>query len=114
MCQEPVLAIFNVFSALRNQTTVFALDEIIMAFMNVLQVHMNILKNLRNFCKMLQGRRKYPALKPLKSKSDRLVFSSCSLARPSTSTHHKCTWPVPSPPGGNREEEWRVRGGCGE
>ena len=84
------------------------------AFTNILRVRINIFKNLRTFHKVLQGRRKYPALKPLKSESDQLAFSSCSLAHPSTSTHHKRTRPVPSPPGGNREEGWKVRAGFGE
>jgi hypothetical protein len=93
---------------------VFVLDKIILAFTDVLQIHINISKNLKNFCKVLQGRRKYPALKPLKSESDRLAFSSSSLAHPSTTTHHKHTRPVPSPSGGNRGESWRVGGGFGE
>ena len=62
---------------------VFALDKIIMAFTNVLWVYVNISKNLKNFRKVLQGRWKYPALKPLKSESDQLL-SSLNLNLPQT------------------------------
>jgi hypothetical protein len=91
---------------------VIALDEIIMAFIYVFQVHINIPRDFKNFYKVLQGRRKYPELKLFKSKSDRLMFSGCSLARPSTTTQCKHTWPVPGLPEGIREEGWRDRGGA--
>ena len=64
-----------------------------------------------NLYKVLRGRRKYPELKLLKSESDRLAFSGCSLACPSTTTQRKHTWPVPGLPEGIREEVGGLEGG---
>ena len=44
--------------------------------------------DLRNFCKVLQGRQKYPALKSLKSESNQLVFSRLiPQPQPTTNSH---------------------------
>ena len=92
----------------------FALDKIIMAFMNVLKVHINILRNLRNSCKVLQGRQKYPALKSLKSESDQLAFSRCSpQPQPTTNAHGQSSAHLGGIGRGDRELDGALGSGKG-